>query len=65
MKNSKKVVAIFLSCAMAFTSFLPVNAQEATNMQETVSEQQAAEEIHESGWHGTIGDGSLSYVSES
>lgn len=46
MKRSKKIVAVFLSCAMLVTSFLPVNAQEATN----VSEEQLTEKIIESGW---------------
>ena len=60
MKRSKKIVAVFLSCAMLVTSFLPVNAQEATN----VSEEQLTEKIIESGWQGSIQNGTLCYVSD-
>ena len=65
MKNSKKIVAVFLSCAMAVTSFLPANAQEMANVEATVSEEQTADGTLESGWYGSIQEGSLSYVSES
>ena len=61
MKHSNKSIAVFMSCAIAFTAILPVNAQET----KSDPEEEVTEEILEMGWNGFLRDGTLSYVSES
>ena len=59
MKNGKKIVAFSLAFVMMCSVSLPVHAQSM------ISEAPMDEFVVESGWQGTIQDGTLCYISES
>ena len=59
MKNGKKIVAFSLAFVMTCSVSLPVHAQSM------IPEAPMDELVVESGWQGTIQDGTLCYISES